>query len=322
MAAAKDARTAVGEQLGAAKDGLKGVQASTEPLKTTLDDLASKYNISVEDGTWGDIQGSNAAQKMYQQVQGAVSKPTVDARELESLTSQIDKQLGVYTNKGISAGNPSVRVLSDLKSALNETIAEASPEFGALNSQYAQLTSNIKQIEAASSDKIGKEAVFNPETLLRRSTGNAGAKSKAAFEAMEEISKITGAPAPTDLPLKANLAAFAEDMTKSSNTTALQATMSQSLKDVTTSSGEDVINSMPFGKTLNAITKAIKGKNPVIAKNAGTLINWLAKGAADSGGGIATDMTQAEVNKAALALETLVKAHFLSQPAEKKSLKK
>lgn len=221
---AKEGVDELGKQLGKLKSTLDGKMADTAPLTQKLAEFQKNYNIKINSkGKLTNVGDVGSKTSIFQKFIDFSQNPNVNwftgkkvnARDLESLTSEIDALIGTYTTKGINTSNPKVRILTEMKEALNQAIGETVPEFAAANKAFATAKTNLGTMESVGRLNAGKEELFNGGTMLRRSLGNAADKPNEAIEAIGRLAENLGIEPPTDLKTKAFLADLVERYTGS-----------------------------------------------------------------------------------------------------------
>lgn len=306
--AASDKVDELGQKVGQLKPTLTDKMASTQPLADALNKLDTKYNIgySVDEGArdWGDIEGASATQKMYEKFVNLTQQPQVDARDLESLTSQIDRKIGVYANKGLTSGDPAMRALGDLKTALNEAIGQVSPEFADANQAFASAKGDLQTLKAAGDVKVGKDYIFNPEQIMRRSVSNNGAKASEALNTVQDLAEKLGIDAPQNLKVKANLADLAERLTGTRQTTSLGG-ITEKITDQTTKFAKKMAaKAVPGGEFAMGLQELVSGPKPVIESNTNKIIELISKQA--------PNLNNMQAKQSASALQLLAKNGLIS----------
>ncbi len=234
------AKQDIGAQVGEAKDGLRTKTIDTTPIQEKFQDLMKKLNIKQIDGAGNlyepgeaipassslsveptklhfgksDIKTGGAALDAIQSIWNDVqNNPTMNARDAEALTSQIDGITGQLKDAGVKMTMPN-RVLGNLKTAINQSVEAVDPEFAAVNQKFAKIAQYAKPIKNAivTTTKDGSEFINGGkmlDTVMKTNPTN----FDAALEGMQNIEKEFGIKAPTDLRTKAVLADIAEKIT-------------------------------------------------------------------------------------------------------------
>ncbi len=146
-------KSQLGETLGAAKDNLSNVKADTAPVKNAFGKVLKKLNITVGPKNTLNFEGSdisgtgadNILQDIYKKI---APYKQMNARDLEAITSQIDTKTGQLTAGGFKPGAFNTH-LGNIKSAINSTVGEASPEFQKANQQFAKFINNFSKVTDA-----------------------------------------------------------------------------------------------------------------------------------------------------------------------------
>lgn len=267
----------LGREVGRLKPRLTGQKAQTEQIAARLDDLAKEYGMVIDKKgvvkSWGDIEGAAGTAKMYQKLQQLSKKPTANARALESLTSEIDRKLGIYANRGLNASDPAVKALVNMKNALNDTIEFADPLFGKANKDFAIAIGKLKRLEAGGMIKVGKDKAFDAGRLLSLSQGNASKKQIEALKAIDELGKTLGIKAPQNMQLKANLAELATRVTGTKNATSLGGIVESSMEKVADTAKSKGLKAVPVvGEAADSLWQTIKGQTPQIEESVEKII--------------------------------------------------
>lgn len=285
---AEKVKQQLGQKVSTAKLGLSGTEVSTDPVMTTFLKELRRFNISqsIDDNgmklDYGDSDLANVtqAQNLFNDIYKKLQSPTLDARDLESVTSQIDQASGLLKSAGYK---PSVtnNAFSEIKSTINKTVGEQAPEFATANKDFAQFMEDYKTIDNAATVKLGNgQEVWSGAQLLRRLTGNAGAKYKAALESMQNLESNYGDDygllAPENLKLKADLANFVEKFT--------QTGQPGSLGGQAQAAAENAVGKVPVvGQVLKTARAVADYMNPpeVIKENISKL-KFIMNGSGDS----------------------------------------
>lgn len=216
---AKTFQKQLGQKVGAAKEKFTNIKVDIEPLKASLKKTFESVGVkNLKDLKSSDIGKNTQVMSMIQDLDKLIKTEskvygTVNARKLESFTSQIDEITGLLKTSGLQKSKANT-VLTNLKSAINESLAKASPEFGKVNTEYAKLMKDLKKVENATRVTLGNgDTIANGAGLLRKSLGNADKKYNSAIKSMQRLSDTFGIPMPKDLKMKAFLADLAEKYT-------------------------------------------------------------------------------------------------------------
>lgn len=231
---AKAKQKEIGKLHAEAKEALKDVKVTAQeaiPVRDALIREAEKLNIKVDwakkkiETANSDLGKNLKIERMLKNLLAKTQKAGTKARDLESITSQIDNMSGILKMSGVKEGILG-NMLTGVKSAVNDVVATKSPEFAKLNREYAILAENMKNINAAKAkiDVAGKP-VYRTTNLLKKGLGDDPAKFDVAVQAMENISKEFGIPAVKDLRKKAYIANMAERVTKTGAPRAMQGTI-------------------------------------------------------------------------------------------------
>lgn len=212
------------------KSEIKRAGPAVEQINNVWNDMLNSFKSKASTVAEGEV--SNPSAQLNQNNLGVISsvgtdvgnaastgpkispsQMTMNGRDLEALTGQIDDITGLLKSSGYKKSGAN-DVLKTLKSYINNAIGEASPEFGALNSKYASLIKDLQKVQNAAKVPLGNgEVDYSGEKLMRGLLGNASDKGENAIEAMLNIEKNHGITAPKDLALKADLANIAEKFT-------------------------------------------------------------------------------------------------------------
>ena len=231
---AKAKQKEIGKLHGEAKEALKDVKVTAQeaiPVRDAIIREAEKLNIKVDwakkkvETANSDLGKNLKIERMLKDLLTKTQKAGTKARDLESITSQIDNMSGVLKMSGVKEGILG-NMLTGVKSAVNEVVATKSSDFAKLNREYAIMAENMKNINAAKAkiDVAGKP-VYRTTNLLKKGLGDDPAKFDVAVQAMENISKEFGIPAVKDLRKKAYIANMAERVTKTGAPRAMQGTI-------------------------------------------------------------------------------------------------
>ena len=282
MTTANNYKKTLGQQLGTAKLNLADIEVPVDKVTEKIDDLIGKYNIKSDAGklVFGDSEISNSG------VQGIMNRlynlretaNPVNARDLEALTGQIDEVIGTLTGSAPKK-TPSYRALTDIKTAINQSIGEVDPSFAELNTQFAKVAEKINLIENVAKEKIGTSKQFNPSQLIRRSTSNLGNKYKEAISAMDELGALIGKDAPQNIAQRANLAELAERITQTKNATSLGGIVGSTGEQLANQAKGAVVRAggkLPVvGGLVEAGAELMNSPKPVIEKNVARIIDFL-----------------------------------------------
>lgn len=219
----------VGSKLGKAKDALEGQVVDTAPILGKLETSLKKAGVEISpkgalDFTTSKIKGGESdLENFYNLIK---KNPSFDAKKLENITSQIDASTGLLKDTGYK-GSLSHGVMKDLKSSINTTLKDVSPEFDKLNTAYAKLIKNMKPLKK--SFGTGKDVFgdYNGEAFVNGLSGNASDKHLKALEAMQKIASDHGLAMPADQQTKAYLAKLAESTLGASQTNSINGIVSK-----------------------------------------------------------------------------------------------
>jgi hypothetical protein len=245
----EDLRSTLGKQVGATKQGLKSVNLNPAPIKKEANSIFRTLNAKIRkngvDFSTSDIANNQSAINQLDDIYTKISKKTINARDLEAVTSQIDQTTGLLKASGVKSGDPAIEALKQIKKVINKTIGEADQGFGAANQRFAQFIKDYNKVKNAAKVVQGNgQVTYDGAQILRRYEGNAPAKYQEAIDAMNRLAKEYGLTAPKNIPERAFLADLAEKFTGTSQP--------QSLKG----SIEGAMDAVP-GK-IGTITKGIK----------------------------------------------------------------
>lgn len=272
-----------GKNVKSTKQGLSKTTIPKINLQESVgkfDDIFSKYNIKVaQDGTLkfnnSELANVKEAQNQLQKAYDLFTKGkrSVNARNLEAITGQIDLDTGLLKSSGLKTGDPGVDALTSLKTIINDAVGKSNNVFKKANTQYAEFIEKYNQIKKAGDVILGNgKKVFNPVQILKRSLTTGDKKYTDAIKAMDDLAKKFGIKAPKDLNVRAQLADITEKITQSAP--------SRSLEGIT-QTAEQLAGYIPGSvgtlvKTKQFLGKIFTGKMPkTIEENVNKIINIL-----------------------------------------------
>lgn len=222
----KSKKQELGKAVELSKQNLGGLRAPTDAVNTEFVHMLQKYNVTpyvdstgklALDFSESELSKMSAAQSMLNNIYEKVQSPTMNARDMEALTGQMDQASGLLKTSGFKSTGINTS-FNKIKSAINTTLSNIDSEFGSANQNYAQFIKDYKRISDATSTKVsGGEYVIDGKKLLRRLTGNDPAKYSEAIDAVQRLSDQYGIDMPTALRDKALMADFAEKYTGTVN---------------------------------------------------------------------------------------------------------
>jgi len=231
-------KKALGAAVGEAKTGLKSSTIPKVNLLTeasSLDDILSKYNVKKSaDGVLkfgqSELAGQLPAQKQLQKIYNIFTKGkrSVNARDLEAITGQIDQASGLLKTSGLKVGDPAMDALKGFKQVINKVVGVSDEGFGKANIQYADFIKQYKQIKRAGDVLLDSgKRTFNPTQILKRSLTTGDVKYKDAIGAMDDIAKRFNLKPPKNLNIRAQLADMAEKLTQTAPSRSLGSELMQ-----------------------------------------------------------------------------------------------
>lgn len=218
---AKKLQKELGEKVAAQKTNFMNLKVNAdgiaEKLKKTLESVGVKNTSQLLKSDIGkNTQVINLVKEVDNLLKSSKSKGiygTVNARKLESITSQIDDVSGLLGTSGLKKSKANT-VLQEIKGAINEALGKASPAFGEANQAYAKLMKNLKKVQSGVKVVTGAgDPIVNGGQLLRRSLTRGDKKYTEAIKAIDQIAQDFGIQAPKGLQEKAFLADIAEKYT-------------------------------------------------------------------------------------------------------------
>lgn len=209
----------LGKKVDLTKDSLKGVKVDPTPVRKSIESFLNKVNAKVKGKSivWegSDLAGApKSALNMMDDVYRFARKKAVDARQLESITSQIETMVGYAKAAGVKTSKIKPE-LGYIKSTINKLLGQHSEEFGKANKDYAIWINGYNKLKNAM--KVGSKGnvSYDPQNMLTKSLIRGGSKKyEGVFETINELAKRFNLNAPQDLQNKAWLAYWAENMTK------------------------------------------------------------------------------------------------------------
>lgn len=153
----KKADTATLELDRIAKEKLQGVEVDTDSVFRSLDDSLNKLDVKIVEGKSGlvpEFKGSmiskdKTSQRTIKDLIDLVGEQDIDAIRAHKLKRQIDVQID-YRKKSVGGLTEAGRnAMKDVRSALNESIREISPEYAKVNDTISEAITAIESMDDA-----------------------------------------------------------------------------------------------------------------------------------------------------------------------------
>ncbi len=254
----------IGQKQGDAAAKLPdNVRPDPTKIENVLNEHLSKLNIkNTPDGldfNSSHIAGAGEAQGIIQKIANTIEDPNATAKDYEALTSQIDDATGALSRRGVTNSKANT-ALTQLKTAINSTVGDISPEFQTHNTNYAKLVKDLNLVKDATKVSISGGENYDGTQLLKRILGDAPGKYQEALDAMNRIQKNFGIEAPKDIGLKAKLANEAEKITGSNQSRNLkgqvQSGVQAGVEHATGQVKTALLDLVPGGKALEKMLDA------------------------------------------------------------------
>jgi hypothetical protein len=211
----------LGQKVSTSKESLKGIKVDPSPIKSSIDDLISKVNAKTSgrftksiDFTGSDLAGAPSnSLNLLDDIYRASQKKSMDARELESLTSVIDTIKGFAKTAGIK--NPTLNAgLGNVKTAINQTVGQYSDDFAQANKDFAIWKTGYDKIRNAMKVGSGNNITYDPQSMLSKSLIRGGSEKYAGiYQTIDDLANRYGVSAPANLKNKAWISYWAEAIT-------------------------------------------------------------------------------------------------------------
>lgn len=217
----------IGQKQGAAAAALPdNVRPDPTKIENVLNEHLSKLNVkNTPDGldfSASHIKGAGEAQGIIQDIAKTIDDPNATAKDYEALTSQIDDATGALSRRGVINSKANT-ALTQLKTAINSTVGDISPEFQEHNTNYAKLVKDLNIVKDATKVNVaGGNDIYDGTQLLKRISGDAPGKYQEALKSMQNIEKNFGIESPKDIAVKARLADVAEKYTNTNQSRNMQ----------------------------------------------------------------------------------------------------
>jgi len=209
----------LGEKVSTTKETLKGIKVDPTPVKKAIESFIRSKGATIKGKNivWkgSDLGGApKTALNMMDDIYKLSQKKIVDARKLESMTSQIETIIGYAKQAGLKTSKIKPE-LGHIKSTINKLLEKHSKEFGKANKDFAVWINGYNKIKKAMKVGSGNNVSYDPQNMLSKSLIRGGSKKyEGVFEKINELAQRFNLKAPQDIQDKAWIAYWAENATK------------------------------------------------------------------------------------------------------------